>query len=263
MTDDSDVTEADEQDEDVTDDSQQSDGTTDDSQQSEKGADEEVASMYDQPSGGMPGSLAAGSSDTPEDASDSDADDSSGDEDGAGDDAGDEPLSPRFDAPLLGDDDGGPETATGTFYVKAAEDVAVILHEVDSTQIFTLIENPGFEVHDIVEASLVAQPPMEVSYLIDELEAHYTIPIETSPEPPTQRNREIGSELDPMEAVAVEREGEGEIHLLRTEDDAVERTADELHDDEMTYKNAARLGVNRVEIRTDEDEGLVSIRYLP
>jgi len=31
----------------------------------------------------------------------------------------------------------------------------------------------------------------------------------------------------------------------------------------MPYKNAARYGVERVEIRADEDEGVVAVRYLP
>jgi len=170
--------------------------------------------------------------------------------------------SPRFDAPLLeGSDE--PETSTGTFYVKHAGDSAVTLHEVNTSQIATLIQNPGFERHDIIEATLVAQPPMQVSYLIQELESHRSIPVETSPEPPTRQVLEIGEEMDENEAVAIEREGDGEIHILRTDSEYTEHTVEELHDDEMTYKNAARYEVDRVELRSDEERGIVSIRYLP
>lgn len=166
--------------------------------------------------------------------------------------------------PLLGEDDDMPEPEAGTFYVKSAEDTAVTLHEVETTQIYTLIENPGFETHDIVEASLMAQPPMEVSYTIHELEAHYSIPIEESPEPPTRQVQEAGEKMSPMEALALEREGKGEIHVLSVEPEDVDRTVEELHDDEMTYKNAARYeAVERVELRSDEEIGVVSIRYLP
>lgn len=163
-----------------------------------------------------------------------------------------------------GDDGNGSESepATGSFYVKHAADGSVTLQDIDTAQIFTLTENPGFETHEIVEASLVAQPPMELSYVVDELETSYTVPVETSPEPPTRQVRETAAEMDPTEAVVIEREGEGEIHVLRVEPDAVVQTTEELHEDEMTYKNAARSGVERVEIRTDES-GIVSVRYLP
>lgn len=218
------------------------DGPDDHNSDESEDSSDDLVSMYDES-----GSDAAGS-----DTGDGGVD--------AGDGGTDEPPG-GLDAPV-GEDTTEPETATGTFYVKYATDSSVTLHEVDTSQIFTLIENPGFENHDIVEASLVAQPPMEVSYLIDELESHYSIPVETSPEPPTGQIQELAADMDEMEAVAIDREGEGEIHVLRVAPDNVERTAEELHEDEMTYKNAARYGVGRVEIRTDES-GIVSIRYLP
>ncbi len=192
------------------------------------GKNEELAEMYEQPPG------------------------AGGDE---------EEPSVQFDTPI-GEHESESETATGTFYVNHATDASVTLHDVDTAQIFTLTENPGFEDHDIVEASLVAQPPMEVSYLVDELKAHYTVPVETSPEPPTRQVQEIAAEMEPVDAVAIEREGEGEIHVLRVDPDAVEQTTTELREDEMTHKTAARYGVERVEIRTD-GSGIVSVRYLP
>lgn len=232
---------------------------TDDSDESP----DDVAGMYEDPSGDFPEELSSGgSTSSDEDSVEGGETPESGALDEEGDNQSDEQLSPRFDAPLM-DEGGGPESAAGTFYVKYANETAVTLHDINSSQIFTLIENPGLEPRDIVEATLVAQPPMEVSYLIDELEAHYTIPVEVSEEPPTEHVREIALQLDAMEAVAVEREGEGEIHVLRVEPEDVEQTAEELPEDEMTYKNAARYGVDRVEIRTDEDDGFVSIRYLP
>jgi hypothetical protein len=171
--------------------------------------------------------------------------------------------SPRFDAPLVDEGGGPPDTASGTFYVKFAEESAVTLHEVDTGQIFTLIENPGVEAHDIIEASLVAQPPMEVSYRVDEMDDQYSIPVETSPEPPTSHVQDIAMDLSFGESLAIDREGEGEIHILRIEPDDVGQVAEELHSDELTYKNAARYAVGRVEIRTDDEDGIVSIRYLP
>lgn len=157
------------------------------------------------------------------------------------------------------------EEVTGRFYVKYAQDVSVTLHDVDTAQICTLIENPGFERHEIVEGTLKAQPPMGVSYKVEELDEHYSIPVERSPESLTTHVREIATEeLSVGDAIAIEREGNGEIHILRVEPSQTPETAEELLDDEMTYKNAARYDdVSRVEIRTDEELGVVSIRYMP
>ncbi len=173
-----------------------------------------------------------------------------------------EGSSVNLDAPV-GEAESEPETVSGTFYVKYTADSSVTLHEVNTGQICTLIENPGFAVHEIIEATLVAQPPMEVSYLVSELDDQYAIPVERTPEPPTTQVTEIAAEMDEMEAAAIDRAGEGEIHILRVAPDNVEQTAEELNEDEMTYKNAARYGVSRVEIRSSEDDGIVSIRYLP
>ena len=173
-----------------------------------------------------------------------------------------EGSSVNLDAPV-GEAESEPETVSGTFYVKYTADSSVTLHEVNTGQICTLIENPGFAVHEIIAATLVAQPPMEVSYLVSELDDQYAIPVERTPEPPTTQVTEIAAEMDEMEAAAIDRAGEGEIHILRVAPDNVEQTAEELNEDEMTYKNAARYGVSRVEIRSSEDDGIVSIRYLP
>ncbi|GEM_PF-108666 len=172
---------------------------------------------------------------------------------------------PALSAPKVEPATGDLDEVTGTFYVKYAQELSVTLHEVDTAQICTLVENPGFERHDIVEATLAAQPPMGVSYLVDELDAHYSIPVETSPESTTTQVSDIAAgELDIGDAIAIEREGKGEIHILRVEPGQTAQVAEELHDDEMTYKNAARYDhVERVEIRTDDDRGVVSIRYLP
>jgi len=167
-----------------------------------------------------------------------------------------------LEMPLSSDDD-GPEQATGTFYVKHTEDVSATLHEVDTGQIFTLIQHPELERHEIIEASLIAQPPMEVSYLIETLESRRTVPVERSSQTPTQQVQKAGTRMDAGEAVAIPREGEGEIHILSVEPDRTDRTAEEVLDDEMTYKNAARYDIDRVEVRSDADQGLVSIRYLP
>ena len=220
----------------------------------ESDADEDVddvVSMYERDDKVGPGDV---SGPDPEEESDDDSPESD-------DDSPEPALQPPKVEPVGGELD----EVTGTFYVKYAQEMAVTLHDVDTAQICTLIENPGFERHDIVEGTLAAQPPMGVSYLVEELDAHYSVPVEASPEAPTKQVRDIATtDLAVGDAMAIEREGKGEIHILRVEPDQTAQTVEDLLDDEMTYKNAARYSdVERVEIRTDEDLGVVSIRYLP
>ena len=183
--------------------------------------------------------------------------------DGDAGDSGDLMPGAGFDSPLVGPEDEEPEREAGTFYVKHVEDVAVTLHEVDTGQIYTIVENPGLERREIIEATLIANPPLQVSYVIDELKNQRTVPVEVSPEQPTTQAENVAGDMESGQAVAIEREGEGEIHVLTVEPDQTEETIEEVTDDEMIYKNAARYGVGRVEIRSDASDGLVSIRYLP
>jgi hypothetical protein len=181
------------------------------------------------------------------------------------DDDTDESPEPEISAPTVEAGGGELEEVSGTFYVKYAQEQSVTLHDIDSAQICTLIENPGFERHEIIEGTLKEQPPMGVSYLVEELEDHYSIPAERSPESPTTQVLGVGTEeLDVGDALPIEREGKGEIHILKVEPSQTAQAVEELLDDETTYKNAARYDhVERVEVRTDEDEGVISIRYLP
>jgi len=168
-----------------------------------------------------------------------------------------------FPGPLGDDDDEEMETETGRFYVKHTEDVAVTLHEIDTQQIFTLVENPDLAAHQILDATIQENPPLGVSYVVDEIHEVRTIPVEYSDEVPTSQVQTLVTDMEYDQAAAIEREGEGEIHVIHVEPDQTEAAAAGLDEDETTYKNAARYGVDRVEIRTDEDEGIVSIRYLP
>lgn len=206
---------------------------------------DEVTAMYDRDNSDVTTELSSSERDEPTAESDS--------------------AEPDLKQPKVEAGGGELEEITGTFYVKYAQEKSVTLHEVDTTQICTLIENPGFERHEIVEATLKEQPPMGVSYLVEELDEQYSIPVEESPESPTKKAGNIGAqELDVGDAIAFEREGKGEIHVLSVEPGTTAETVEELVDDEMTYKNAARYEhVDRVEIRRDDETGVVTIRYLP
>ncbi|PSP44609.1 hypothetical protein BRC69_07865 [Halobacteriales archaeon QH_6_66_25] len=212
-------------------------GTSESPDAGDEGGDDDVAEMYGSPDAGEDG----------------------GDEGGDGYGA-----NLDMDSPLLsGDAPDEMEEVTGRFYVKHTEDVAVTLHEIGTEGIYTLVENPGLEVHQILDATLVENPPLGVSYLIEEIHEQRTIPVEYSDEPPTRQVQQLATDMEHDQAAAIEREGEGEIHIIHVAPEDVAETAESLDDDETTYKNAAEFGVERVEIRTDEDAGIVSIRYLP
>lgn len=150
----------------------------------------------------------------------------------------------------------------GTFLVThAAEDTAVLKDTADG-QVHTLTSNPGVAADDAVKATIAPAQPMEVAWEIVEIEERRSLTAERSEEPPTTQEREIASTQKTGELTTRERAGIGELHVLTVPPEQVDDTISDVLDDEATLARAARLGVERVEVRTDT-EGVVSIRYLP
>lgn len=148
----------------------------------------------------------------------------------------------------------------GTFLVTHADEESAVLRDVTDSQIHTLTENPGVEPGEVVEGCIAPEPPMEIAWRLVEVEERRTVPVERSSEPPTRHERDIAAE-EVDELVTTEREGEGEIHVLRVPDGRTDLAATDILEDDETRARAARLGVARVEIRADD--GVVSVRYLP
>lgn len=150
----------------------------------------------------------------------------------------------------------------GTFLVVAAEGDSAVLRAVDTGQVHTLSSNPGVDVGEVVDGAVASDPPMHVSYRLVAVDSRRSIPIERSPEPPTARSRELAADQAVGDLAREPRAGEGEVHVLTVPDDGTDdAVADVLDDDEQLRVRAARLGVNRVEIRAAP--GVVSVRYLP
>ncbi|AUG46379.1 hypothetical protein BVU17_02145 [Haloarcula taiwanensis] len=149
----------------------------------------------------------------------------------------------------------------GTFLVTNADDASATLRNVANSQVLTLSDNPGVETGEVVEGTVEPEPPMEVTYTLTEVEERRTIPVETVDLAPTAQTTEIAAEQAPGELTTVERAGEGEVHVLTVPDDETAEAAADVVEDEATLSRAARLGVDRVEIRTTD--GVVSVRYLP
>lgn len=155
------------------------------------------------------------------------------------------------------------EEKTGTFLVTHAEEGSAVLRDVVSGQVHTLSENPGVSEGDALEATLAPEPPMEVTWAVVGVEERRTIDVAESEEPPTRQEFDIAADQPEGEVTRQERAGTGEIHVMTVASERVEQAVSEVIEDEATLSMAAKLGVDRVEIRSDEAEGVVSVRYLP
>lgn len=149
----------------------------------------------------------------------------------------------------------------GTFLVTHVDEASAVLKDVESGQVHTLGENPGLEAGEVLEGSIVPEPPMEITYKLAETDARRQLFVEESSEPPTQQEREIAATQPVGEVTRRERAGIGELHVLTVPEDRTDEAIEDVVDDEATLVRAARLGVNRVEIRSET--GVISVRYLP
>ncbi|GGL47829.1 DUF5812 family protein [Halocalculus aciditolerans] len=150
---------------------------------------------------------------------------------------------------------------SGTFVVRNADDASAVLADVTDAQVHTLSSNPGVAEGEIVEATISPDPPMNVTYSVVDVTERKTIPVEESEEPPTTQERDLAADQPEGELTTRERAGIGEIHVLTVPEGETENAVADVLDDEATVERAARLDVNRVEIRSEP--GVVAVRYLP
>lgn len=150
----------------------------------------------------------------------------------------------------------------GRFLVTHAEDDSVVLKDVEGGQVHTLSENPGVETGEVLEGTVAPDPPLEVTWRVVEVENRYALGVAESEEPPTAQERDLAEAQSVGEVTRRERAGEGEIHVLTVPEGEVEAAVEDVLSDEATRVRAARMGVRRVEVRSD-DSGVVSVRYLP
>jgi len=149
-----------------------------------------------------------------------------------------------------------------TFLVTHADDDSAVLKDVHDGQVHTLASNPGVAVDDAIEGTVAPDPPMAVSWQLTEIDERRSLSIAESAEPPTAREQELAADQPVGELTTEQRAGIGELHILTVpDDDTATAVADVIDDREATLSRAARLGVNRVEVRSEP--GVVSVRYLP
>ena len=150
---------------------------------------------------------------------------------------------------------------SGMFLVTHADDDSAVLKDVDDGQVHTLSSNPGVAAGDAVEATLAPEPPLEVTWAVVEVEQRRSLSVEVSGLSPTTQEKEIAAEQAEGEMTRTERAGEGELHVFTLPAEETDDAVADVADDEATLVRAARLGVERVEIRSAE--GVLSVRYLP
>jgi hypothetical protein len=154
------------------------------------------------------------------------------------------------------------ERKESTFLVTAADEGSAVLKDVHDGQVHTLSSNPGVEVHDAVTGTVAPDPPMNVSWQLVDIDRRWAIAIEKNDESPTAHVRELAADQATGDLHREERAGTGEIHVLTVPEELTEQAVDDVADDvETTLSRAARLGVDRVEIRWAP--GVVSVRYMP
>lgn len=154
------------------------------------------------------------------------------------------------------------EGIEGTFLVTHADDESAVLKDVDRGQVHTLSTNPGIERHDAVEGIVAPDPPLNVTMQLVEVKERWSLSMRESREPPTTHEKEIAEKQGVGELTREPRAGIGELHIITVPEEQTEdAVSDVLEDEEATLSRAARLGVNRVEIRSEP--GIISVRYLP
>ncbi|OVE84865.1 DUF5812 family protein [Natronolimnobius baerhuensis] len=152
---------------------------------------------------------------------------------------------------------------TGTFLVTHAEPDSAVVRDVDTAQVHTLASNPGLELHDVLEATVAPEPPLEVTWEVVDVEERRTVEVIDSDLEPTTHEKELAADAEVGDLIQEERAGTGEIHIFRVPGDDIEDAATDVLEDEETVARAARLEAVRVEVRRSADDGVLSVRYLP
>lgn len=151
----------------------------------------------------------------------------------------------------------------GTFVVTSADDDAAIFRDVTDGQVHTLSSNPNVVEREVIDATIEPEPPMDVVWSVVEIEGRRDIEILDSDLSPTKQAREIAAEQSVGDVERIERAGTGEIHVISVPPAETAAAAADVVEDLATLERAARLDAVRVEVRSDADNGLLNVRYLP
>jgi len=155
----------------------------------------------------------------------------------------------------------GADAVEGRFVVTHADEASAVLKDVDRGGVHTLGDDHGVDPEEVIEGTLEPEPPMGVTYRLAGVDTRRRLSLEESPEPPTRQERRLADEQGVGEVTRRERAGTGELHVLTVPEDGTETAIEDVLTDEATLVRAARIGVDRVEVRSEP--GVVSVRYMP
>jgi len=146
----------------------------------------------------------------------------------------------------------------GTFVVVAADEESALLRATDTGQVVTLAANPGVTTGEVIEAT-VEPAELGVAYTAT-VEERVEVTVEAVDEPPAERAIEAARDADPGELRSYETDA-GVVHVLAVPPDRTAAAVEDVVEDTETVARAARLGADRVEVRSAE--GVLAVRYGP
>lgn len=151
-----------------------------------------------------------------------------------------------------------PVEGEGTFVVVEADEESALLRAVDTGQVVTLAANPGVTAGEVVEATVEpAELGLVYTATVDE---RIEVAVEAVDEPPTDRALEAAREADPGELRSYETDA-GVVHVLAVPPERTAAAVQDVLEDTETVARAARLGADRVEVRSET--GVLAVRYGP
>ncbi|MFB6282128.1 MAG: DUF5812 family protein [Haloferacaceae archaeon] len=150
----------------------------------------------------------------------------------------------------------------GTFLATDVDDAAAVLRDVERGRVHAVTEPPAdLAAGEAVVGRVEPAGPMGVRWRLAAVEERFPVSVAHSDEPPTAHARDLAPDAA-GDLVRRARAGTGEIHVLAVPEDRTDAAVADVLDDEADLRaRAARLGVSRVEVRSEP--GLVSVRYLP
>jgi hypothetical protein len=145
-----------------------------------------------------------------------------------------------------------------TFLVTAADADSAVLRDVADGQVHPLAANPGVETGDVLEATIAACPPLELTWTVESVADRRSLTVERVDDPPGETARETAAALAAGEMATVEA-ADGETHVIRVPDERTDEAAADVVADEATRERAASLGATRVTVRAAN--GVVSVSF--
>jgi len=141
------------------------------------------------------------------------------------------------------------------FYVLRTDEESAVLQDVASGQVHALAGNPGLDAGTVVEATIEPVPPTGAAWELTELTDTRDIEVTAVEGSPHEDAVEAApDETGELAQLAVDGDT---VHVIAVPDP--ETAVADVVEDDATLTRAARLGAERVEVRTGE--GFISVRY--